>query len=420
MNQELNDVNSKTASKSFIQQRVERLYGPAALTQGLYSPKKPKSAEENLKSTTTTTTKSSISSVLVEKSQNSSNTFQSTKYVLEAQRNGHINNLTNDRKNHDDENINLNALNEALPVLRHLRPEFRAQLPALSPKRTIAITKLNSSPLQKASLTSIASVTTAQISYTNGTTNGKPIECRNISTNNVDSVSKEIANGVVSSNDKSNESTCQPPQQQQLHQVNELICENVSKLLASDAPSHDIIHKNGCLTSNKSHDIENDCRLTTQLETAIKDSNINTTNTETAIKVHLNDQKDANQLNIVTETNAKANNKLELKESVFNSKMSNNENSDVVQQSRDFQLNTDAINSTTKSTSNETFDANGNHKTEQKKDALYYLNTVQTERDRLIKLAIDMEVELELLIQVCEIHSNNLFFILIATTESDE
>ena len=48
----------KTSTKSFIQQRVERLYGPGALAKGLYSPKKPKRPEDV------------AGTVLAEKSQN--------------------------------------------------------------------------------------------------------------------------------------------------------------------------------------------------------------------------------------------------------------------------------------------------------------------------------------------------------------
>lgn len=87
--------------KSFIQQRVERLYGPGALAQGFFiqSPRK-------LDLSTSEKTPSPIVG--------SSNSTSS------------------------------------LPVLRHLRPEFRAQLPILSsPKRTVENGKKETMELKK-------------------------------------------------------------------------------------------------------------------------------------------------------------------------------------------------------------------------------------------------------------------------------
>lgn len=111
------DVEIKSP-KSFIQQRVERLYGPGALAQGFYSPKRSNS--------------DSSSSVLSERSQNSTNTVKQTKIFKTEYKNGvsSVNKFEVENLEVDDE--------QSLPVLRHLRPEFRAQLPILSPKRSIA------------------------------------------------------------------------------------------------------------------------------------------------------------------------------------------------------------------------------------------------------------------------------------------
>lgn len=111
------DVEIKSP-KSFIQQRVERLYGPGALAQGFYSPKRSNS--------------DGSSSVLSERSQNSTNTVKQTKIFKTEYKNGvsSVNKFEVENLEVEDE--------QSLPVLRHLRPEFRAQLPILSPKRSIA------------------------------------------------------------------------------------------------------------------------------------------------------------------------------------------------------------------------------------------------------------------------------------------
>ncbi|KAK9503488.1 hypothetical protein O3M35_010033 [Rhynocoris fuscipes] len=95
---------------SFIVQRVERLYGPGALAQGFYSPRKSTTTVSNNKSTVTTT--KDISS-----------------------------------NNNDDDQIKSDS---SLPVLKLLRPEFRAQLTVANRKlRTTSIPeKLSSSPYE--------------------------------------------------------------------------------------------------------------------------------------------------------------------------------------------------------------------------------------------------------------------------------
>lgn len=107
---------SETKTKSFIQQRVERLYGPGALAQGFYSPKKTRSQESSV-------------SVLCERSNNNQNQYSN--FGLQYDLNGKSRNMYDVEDNY--ENIKSNDL----PVLRHLRPEFRAQLPILSPKKSL-------------------------------------------------------------------------------------------------------------------------------------------------------------------------------------------------------------------------------------------------------------------------------------------
>lgn len=403
VNQEF-DANAKGPSKSFIQQRVERLYGPAAVTQGLYSPKKPKSGDDNSQETSPRT------SVLLEKSQNSSNTttnttttFQSTKYVLEAQRNGHLNGLNN-RNAHDNENINLDSLNEALPVLRHLRPEFRAQLPTLSPKRTIAISKLTTSSLSTSTAmttTSTSTTTTTTLSssssssssssqsqaYTNGGTsiNGK----LNCTTNNVNN--KQVTNGVVSPNSRSGDSS-------NIDDSNRITLDMQSShkhQLAAFNATNDTT-KNGCLTSNKSHDIEIDSRQ--KQSESVTNNGCNKTaviNCETQstpnLLVQSNEQPIINTSEMATEMNEQPNCLFESQSPMKICKLSS-----AADVSSGLAMN---INTTNTAASVETMDANGNQKTDQK-DALYYLNVVQTERDRLLNMAIVVEKELDELIEV--------------------
>lgn len=98
--------------KSFIQQRVERLYGPGALAQGFFNQKRHKvksqSEEEPPK-------------VLTEKSLNTPEKFRKSESF---------------DKDYFSPNGEIDT-SVSLPVLRHLRPEFRAQLPILSPKKSL-------------------------------------------------------------------------------------------------------------------------------------------------------------------------------------------------------------------------------------------------------------------------------------------
>ncbi|XP_044740433.1 uncharacterized protein LOC123301659 [Chrysoperla carnea] len=85
-------------SKSFIQQRVERLYGPGALAQGFF--------------------------IQTKRHNCSTSPLKYEKYYDED-------------VNCNEQQIYTSDSTPSLPVLRHLRPEFRAQLPILSPKRSI-------------------------------------------------------------------------------------------------------------------------------------------------------------------------------------------------------------------------------------------------------------------------------------------
>nr|CAH7718061.1 unnamed protein product [Callosobruchus chinensis] len=96
-------------TKSFIQQRVERLYGPGALAQGFFVSKRQKSR-------------------LSESEDSNRNNNESERHSKSF----------NDKSMNEEEQepvIKQSTSTPTLPVLRHLRPEFRAQLPIISPKK---------------------------------------------------------------------------------------------------------------------------------------------------------------------------------------------------------------------------------------------------------------------------------------------
>ncbi|XP_032691129.1 uncharacterized protein LOC116853905 isoform X2 [Odontomachus brunneus] len=101
---------SSNSEKSFIQQRVERLYGPGALAQGFFFKR--------------STTKLNVTS---------DGSFNKS---------GNNNNISTDNANTDESLKNL-------PVLRHLRPEFRAQLPVVSTRKPTDGTEQVIKPLQR-------------------------------------------------------------------------------------------------------------------------------------------------------------------------------------------------------------------------------------------------------------------------------
>ncbi|XP_056634161.1 uncharacterized protein LOC130443505 isoform X1 [Diorhabda sublineata] len=103
------EYSNGSETKSFIQQRVERLYGPGALAQGFFitKPQKSRLNESDSKTHAPVGDKHSKS--------------------------------MNDNLLEEDDDVEYgmkqSTSSPTLPVLRHLRPEFRAQLPMISPRR---------------------------------------------------------------------------------------------------------------------------------------------------------------------------------------------------------------------------------------------------------------------------------------------
>lgn len=95
------ELSTSIESKSFIEQRVERLYGPGALAQGFFVSKKQKNRD--------------------------SDSF-----------NNSLNVTYEDIVENGDGDISMkqSSSSPALPVLRHLRPEFRAQLPIITNRKS--------------------------------------------------------------------------------------------------------------------------------------------------------------------------------------------------------------------------------------------------------------------------------------------
>lgn len=108
--------------KSFIEQRVERLYGPGALAQGFHANRR-----------------SMEKTVLAER-----NIYSNTPSKWTNRTPGKAVNGYNTPKNGDTQSPQSQfgktgqqqTPEDTIPVLRHLRPEFRAQLPISSPKRS--------------------------------------------------------------------------------------------------------------------------------------------------------------------------------------------------------------------------------------------------------------------------------------------
>ncbi|EDW01474.1 uncharacterized protein LOC6559592 [Drosophila grimshawi] len=122
-------------TSSFIQQRVERLYGPGALAQGFYSPKKHNSS-------------SSQSPVAIRQKQQDqlqtspqgSELSRKFKQLSPSKDYGEFrkklqNNCT--ARSQEEQPTTVHNGDVDLPVFRHLSHEFRAQLPTVSPKRNV-------------------------------------------------------------------------------------------------------------------------------------------------------------------------------------------------------------------------------------------------------------------------------------------
>lgn len=102
---------SSSSEKSFIQQRVERLYGPGALAQGFFFKRSPTSKP---------------------------NTSDSN-----------LNKSINNNNDTSTDNAKVEESLKNLPVLRHLRPEFRAQLPVVGTRKPTDGTEQLIKPLQR-------------------------------------------------------------------------------------------------------------------------------------------------------------------------------------------------------------------------------------------------------------------------------
>lgn len=362
------------SAKSFIQQRVERLYGPGALAQGLYSPKKPKQHDENGGSV-------SLASILVEKSQNSSkfNGYATNAFATNGS------SVTTTRTS-DVENVNLDASTEApLPVLRHLRPEFRAQLPMLSPKRTTPV-----------------KVTNGDTMTTTATSNGKA-ECQN-------GIDVSPSNGVGSNSYCSGSSSC-------------------SSIVAKPMT-------NGCINTNAKHRLSNaddddeNSLTSTKCDTEHNNEYCHTVKNGSSSSGGGGDSSVSSSISSqntsVTEL-LNSMNKMRLNDvDRSHSESSNGQSTSMAAASQSIAAPikrapvVDVASPTKTAIKIIESDANGNHKTEtHTKDALDFLAIVHSERDRLIAMAVEIEKELDELLKVrrwlchwlqCILHSLSLRF----------
>lgn len=146
---DLHENDTSKTTKSFIQQRVERLYGPGALAQGFYSPKKTRSQELSILSERSSNSQVKFSSsktiTTFEREITSSSTTINGKTTMTSSSSLDRTTVSQGTGNENCENIQNGGGLCDLPVLRHLRPEFRAQLPIMSPKRSPNKFSLNES-----------------------------------------------------------------------------------------------------------------------------------------------------------------------------------------------------------------------------------------------------------------------------------
>ncbi|KAH8234325.1 hypothetical protein KR038_007689 [Drosophila bunnanda] len=125
-------------TSSFIQQRVERLYGPGALAQGFYSPKK------HGQSPSPADTRTTAKQQLKVESPQSSELELKFKQLSPSKDYGEFRKKLNNCSQAatlrivDPPSLSSEEHGELdLPVFRHLSHEFRAQLPKVSPKRGV-------------------------------------------------------------------------------------------------------------------------------------------------------------------------------------------------------------------------------------------------------------------------------------------
>ncbi|KAH8372956.1 hypothetical protein KR009_008974 [Drosophila setifemur] len=132
------DSHGVGATSSFIRQRVERLYGPGALAQGFYSPKK--SSQTSLPASSR-----AANDQLEVESQQCSELARKFKQLSPSKDYGEFRKKLSDncfqtataRLAESSPPLGKNG-DVDLPVFRHLSHEFRAQLPTVSPKRGVS------------------------------------------------------------------------------------------------------------------------------------------------------------------------------------------------------------------------------------------------------------------------------------------
>lgn len=189
-NNNITNNNIHINQKSFIQQRVERLYGVnSATTQSFL-----------------TKSKSNDNKLLNNSNSNNSN-YSSTLFYHNKQHNN--NNTTNNNHLNIMDNENVDNSN-TLPVLRHLNPEFRSQLTLSSPKKSQFLIR-NKSPINNKifistatanDATKIAPTTTTNTIITNVTTINKTSNTMCVikdANNHIDNKSLIKSNGDTSS-----------------------------------------------------------------------------------------------------------------------------------------------------------------------------------------------------------------------------
>lgn len=125
INTEITKIQTQE-TKSVIQQRVERLYGPGALAQGFFVKKRQKSRLSE-----------SDAEHKIETSKNQHSVSMSDKF---------LSNTTDEAAC-----MKQSTSSPVLPVLRHLRPEFRAQLPIINTRKNSdhGMQKSNTVPVLK-------------------------------------------------------------------------------------------------------------------------------------------------------------------------------------------------------------------------------------------------------------------------------
>lgn len=194
-----------SARRSFIQQRVERLYGPGALAQGFYSPKKIKDSSSRLNKSDTT---ENGGSELARKFQELSPSKDYNQFRKK---------LSNGRPPipPKDECNKLDNNNIDLPCLRHLSQEFRAQLPVVSPKRNFSRISPGRDQIQPQTHTT---------AITNGTS----------STNNTAATTPPTT--VTPTSGKLFEQKLQQQQQQENHQTPPSVTTTTNIILNSSSP----------------------------------------------------------------------------------------------------------------------------------------------------------------------------------------